>query len=347
MRIVVPSYTYTLIKIVALKNIEISPEEYKALRRIKDEHKLLNLIDRYFPEISKIKDINVVNIEKALFSIYFKIYEKILVSSPGQMQIFLKALLNRYEIWNIKTYIVGMLANMSIEDIRREILIEPEKTLQRMIFIDKLLLKTNFKDGISYLEKSKYAKIIQQGVHFYEEKKEIFLLEALLDKFFHTQLLNSLDNYSGVEKKLFNNYIDTLIQKYNLILTFRSVRNNVPKVLLKQLIIPKGNVFNPELITALSLAEDTEEYFQKMTNFLKRNIFLKSLVKKLTLKDPISPILSELNHNLFRDIKSVKTEDIDLDAITIEKILTFVFNKENEIFRVLSLFIKILHEIKD
>lgn len=345
MRVVIPNYIYTMIKISSLKTLNITQEQYRDLQQIKDEHELLKNIEDFFPGISKTKDVTIIGIEKALFSIYFKIFEKVLISSPTQMQIFLLSLLNRYEIWNIKTYIVGMLANLSLEEIQEEILFDPERIMHRSEFIKTLLKKSKLQDGIKYLKKSKYAKAIDRGMYFYNKRNEVFLLEALLDKFYFTELVNSASYFGGLEKKLFSSYVDILIQKYNLILVYRSVRNRISKDLLKQLIIPQGNIITPGLLQVLSAVTEREEFFHVISGFARKNSTLRLIGKKLTIENPIIPILSALNQTLLSSLDLTGTDNFE--ALTVDQILALIFNKENEIYKVLSLFIKIIHKINE
>lgn len=345
MRVVVPSYVYTLIKISALKAISISPAEYRALGRIKEVPELLMSLERFFPGISDLRgeNLNLIEIEKKLFQIYFKIYEKILISSPDMMQNFLKSLLVRFEIWNIKTYLMGMLANVDLDHIREEILIEPEKILQRINFIDQLLKRTNFQDGIKYLKTTRYAKIVERGMYYFDQKKEVFLLEALLDKYFVTQTLGSLSNYAGLEQDLFDDYIDILVQKYNLTLIYRCIRNKVPLDLLKQLVLPKGSIFNKKILEYLVAAKTIKDFYEIVSEVVKTKPILHSALKNLSPENPIKPILSIFNKRVFQ-IVPVRA-GMDLETRTIEKVLMFIFNKENEIFKVLALFVKLLYEI--
>ena len=240
MRVIVDSYVYGLIKIASLERLAIKPDDYKKLEEMHDDKKLLDALDDFFPGISHVKNPNIINIEKQLLSIYFRIFEKILVASPEPMQEFMKSLLIRYEIWNIKTYILGMLAGLNFKEIRGEILMRPEKIMLRNDFIRKLLNLDDLGEAIRYLKVyTRYSDAIDRGWYYFQEKGEVFVLEALLDKYYMDNLVGNIERYSGTEKKVFRDYIDILVAKYNLMLVFRGVSNKIPKDLLKQFIIPQ------------------------------------------------------------------------------------------------------------
>ncbi|MCP4761676.1 MAG: V-type ATPase subunit [archaeon] len=366
MRVTVNHYAYTLVKISSLKKLIITPDDFRELERIKDASELLERLDKFFPGLFSYmtnEELNLIEIEKALYKIYFEIFEKILKYSEVQIQEFLKSLLLRYEIWNIKTYIVGNITNLSPQTLKNETLNIPERLIDQVQFIDKLYTYSNLDDGIEFLKSTQYRDPIDRGWYYYKQKNEIFLLEALLDKYYMTQLIKSLKNYSGLEKRVFKYYIDILNQKYNLILVYRSIRNNIPKDLLKQLIIYYGNMLSSEILSNIAYSKDindfsknikkifTEEKYLKLikkTPFMgilfKNQKYLKSIQNSITVDNPISYILSELDQNIFRMLE--KESINNLRVRNIENILTLIFGKELEIFKVLALFVKIFHKIE-
>lgn len=364
MRIVVDHYAYVYVKITFLKMLNITDEKYKELEMISDENALIMELDKYFPGISKIKEINLVNLERELFKIYFKFIEKILVNSPKNMQDFLISLLYRFEIWNVKTYLLGMIANIDRNQIKKEILDDPERLLLRTKFIDKLFTVKDIKEAIELLEKDVlYGKMIKKGWHYFKESNEVFVLEALLDKLFCDILINKLEDYKGIEKKLFSQYIYFICERYNLNLTFRGIRNKIPRELLTQLIIPKSILYNEKALINLISSKNIEDYTNKIKEHLElilktsdileksmisphinKNQFYKSLISKIKVEDPIDPIITKLYKELFKSLVDVPKDNITL--ISIEQILNLIVTKEREIFRIIRLFAQIFHQHK-
>ncbi|MBD3352124.1 MAG: hypothetical protein GF364_11610 [Candidatus Lokiarchaeota archaeon] len=366
MPVIVDHYAYSLIKIASLKKLLIQPKDYRNLRMFKDEKILLEKLEAHFPSVSRVEEKTLIAIEKKLFSIYFDIFEKILRNSPKQMQRFLRSLLVRYEIWNIKTCLVGKLAELSIEQIKDEVFFKPARILGRYKFIYNLVTMPTIQECIDYLRQyDRYKHLIERGWYFFQEKNEVFMIEALLDKYYYDQLYNNLPSYSGLEFEIFSKYIDTMIQKYNLMLSYRGVYTKIPKELLKQLVIKQGTLFNLNIIEDLINSETIDEYLEKLLDFLmypdnKFKVLMankeekehyerikpfSSILHKLAADDPISPILAELNKQLFKELKKGKPEDLKIR--TIEETLSLILSKENEIFKVLELFVKIFHKIDD
>ncbi|MBN2155426.1 MAG: V-type ATPase subunit [Candidatus Lokiarchaeota archaeon] len=350
MRVVVPSYAYTMIKIASLKSLIIPQNEFLKLQRISDVRNLINSIDQYYPGLNTaLPDYkpSIIQIEKELYNVYMKIFEKILASSPIQLQKFLRSILYRYEIWNLKTLLAGTLAKMDKDAIQNEILMKPEELLQRTKFMNDLLKQREITYIMRILSKSRYAKVIKRGFYYFEQTKEIFLLEALLDKFYVEYLHEESSEFKGIEKVIFNNYVDTMVQKYNLMLIFRSYRNNIPKSLLHQLILPSGSIFTSEIISDFITSDTRADFISKLKNVINRNdFFRKTQLQKYTIdSELLTHILSVLNKNIFQKLE--ESDIADIDALTIKRVLSFIFNKENEIYRVLGLFVKAIYKMKD
>ena len=130
MSVIVDSYPYTLIKIASLKSLIIPHGEFLKLQRVSDLKKLVSGIDTYYPGLSiafQDEEPTIIEVEKQLYIIFYSIYEKILRASPLQLQNFLRSLLYRYEIWNLKTLLAGILANMDRKSIEKEIVMKPEE----------------------------------------------------------------------------------------------------------------------------------------------------------------------------------------------------------------------------
>ena len=206
-------------------------------------------------------------------------------------------------------------------------------------------------DDISHilrlLRKSRYAEIVKRGYYYFTQTKEIFLLEALLDKYFVENLHESLRDYTGKEKRIFSNAVDIIIQKYNLMLIYRSLRNNVPKDLLRQLTVPFGSIFTPEIIRQFSAAENVSDFIKQLRNLIQSHESFKKIdiLKKGTDADLITHFLSILNKSIFQ--KLTESNIADIDSLTIKRVLSFIFNKENEIYRVLGLFVKAKYNLKE
>jgi vacuolar-type H+-ATPase subunit C/Vma6 len=348
MSVVVDSYPYTLIKISSLKSLLIPDDDFIRLKRISEINKLVNALDEFYPGLSssiKDEEPDIMDVERELYTVFYSIFEKTYTASPFQLRNFLRSLLFRYEIWNLKTLIAGTLANMDREAIEKEIVMKPENLLQRDKFMKDLIKQEDISGILRLLKKSRYARIIERGYYYFDQTKEIFLLEALLDKFFIESINETISEYSGKEKYIFRHVVNILIQKYNLMLIYRSLRNQVPKDLIIQLIIPIGDIFTPTLLMEFANSKDNSDFFAQLREFIQSKKIFKKQYDKLkddSDSDLITHIFSILNKRIFE--KLVVMDISNIDTLTIKWVLSFIFRKENEIYRVLGLFVKLKYK---
>jgi len=367
MRIIFDNYTYGLIKTSYLKFLIITDEEYNKLKVIKDSNELIQKLERYFPTISELKELNLVSIEKKLLIIYFKIISKLIPYFPIQYQSFLKNILERFEIWNVKMFIMGKLINLDEQKLKDEIFLEVERILDRNKFIQKLLSCNSIDDAIDFLKKQdKYKDVIERGWEFYNKTKEIFLLENLLDKLFVERIMQYIEDFKGKERILFEIYVDTLIERYNLVLIFRGIKNKINFELLNQLIVPKINILTLQELQYLAQSSDEKEFINRLNNIEKKhkmisinskfwveNIYLykllefkkKSEIIQYSTEDPLTGFILQLNRRLI-NILNAKGE-FDIKYMAIKNSLNLILRKEIDVYKVLKLFVKIFHKIEN
>jgi len=160
MRVAVDEYSFVYVKLALLKSLLMSPEDNQN---------------------------NIIEFERSLWSVYFDIVEKIIVASPESIQIFLKSLLIRYEIWNIKQAVYGIIEKSSLDNILDQIYIKPGIMLERNVFISNLIKAKSIKGIYKAIKKTPYEKIIKKGLQEFEKSGEIFYfeneLEEILKKF--------------------------------------------------------------------------------------------------------------------------------------------------------------------
>src|SRR6056297_171503 len=113
MRLVIDDYGYIYPKLAYLNKIVMTKKELGKIKDLSDFSGLISFAQRYFPGL-KPKAETAEDFEKELWVIFFKIIEKILVSSPNMVQKFLKTYLIRFEIWNIRIAVIEILVKKEI-----------------------------------------------------------------------------------------------------------------------------------------------------------------------------------------------------------------------------------------
>ncbi|MFX1412224.1 MAG: V-type ATPase subunit, partial [Promethearchaeota archaeon] len=180
----IPSYVYTYIKINFLRKLIIEETILPKLKEISGIEEFVEFIRPYYPEIN-IKDYTIIEIEQALFHILIKLMGKILQFSPENMRLFLRSLFVKYEISNIKQIILGSIIGLSKGEKSKRINFLVEEYLEHSDFINDLIEIDELDEIQLYLKNSRYNKAVREGILYFKNNNEIFILEAFLDKLFY------------------------------------------------------------------------------------------------------------------------------------------------------------------
>jgi V/A-type H+/Na+-transporting ATPase subunit C len=335
MKINIDDYAYVYIKLALLKQLVMSSEEMEKINSFNDFETLSNFILRYFPNFS-ISEMNVSSIEQELWNVYFKIIEKIIMTSPEVIQTFLKSLLLKYEIWNIKVVLKGILVNLPLQDRNTKLYHIPSIILERENLYNNLLRVKSIEELKKILSKTPYKEIVEKGLKKYEETSEIFYLVHELDKFYYSYMINLSEFFPKVEKSLIEMYIRYNLDYYNLNLTFRAVYNNISSKIMRPYLIPNGFLLKRKELELLVNSKDIPEYIANLEEITRPYKKFHIIVKELkNLSNDTWQFLSEfyLEQLLFNSQKEI-IGDIALTALS--RIFLILLHKNIEIQKIVQ-----------
>lgn len=324
-----PSYTYSYIKIILLKGIIMNKNELRKLKEIKDFDEFIDSINPYYPDLIK-KNYTAKEIEKVLNNTYLKLIGKILCHSPEGLSKFIKTLLLKYEIKNIKSIILGVIVEIDREDVIENLYLIAEEYLGKKDFIEELYRKANLDEIQLYLKKSIYYEIVREGINYFKRYNETFVLEAFLDQIYYKKLLLMKNLLKKKESKIILPYIDYSIEIYNLKIIYRGIKNKINPDLLKKLLIDNYLFLNKQKIDFLLKSDDPKQISSQFENILSKERKLKSTCRTFNfdINQPIKSI-EQIYINFF--LKAPKNIIDNIEALTIFRILELLIKKEYEI----------------
>lgn len=313
------------------------------LREINNIRDLIEYIKLYYPDISIAKE-TIVEIEKALFHTYIKLIGRILYYSPQNMRKLLKAFLLKYEIRNILEIIIGSVIGKSRKEKVKNINFLVEEYLENTDLINDLLEMTSLDEIQFFLKNTKYYTAIREGILYFRNNDEIFVLEAFLDRLYYENLIKSEPIYKKQETEIITLFIDYKTEIYNLNMIYRGIRNNIDKNLLSQFLIENYLFLNEEKIGTLLNLKSIDDFFMKLEEFLKKNKEIKSLFIPIVLNEKhLKWSLEGLYQNYY--FKKFQVKNDNISYLTIYRILELILKKEKEIiFDIMPNVIKLLHE---
>jgi len=318
---------------------EQSLQDLKKLRNIQE---IIDFIRPYYPDLN-ITKFKIGEIEKALYHIYIKLIGKIILFSPMSMRNFLKFYLLKYEIMNIKQLIIGSIVGLSKKEKSKNINFLVEEYLENTDFIKKLNELSNLSEIQLLMRRTKYNKAVREGLLYFKNNNEIFVLEAFLDRLYYENLLKQKKLYNKKESSIINSFINWIIEIYNLKMIYRGIKNNIEPKILIQFIIHNYHFFNRQELNNLINLRNVNDFFDEVEAYLRNIESIKDLTKRIRFKrEHFIWSLEGLYQNFFFKKLKIKTDDIDL--ITIFRIIELLIRKDKEIrFDILPHVINVLN----
>lgn len=341
--VLIPSYVYTYIKINFLKKLIIEEGVLLKLKEIDDVKQFIEFLRPYYPDIN-IVDYTIVEIEQALFHILIKLMGKILQFSPENMRLFLRSLLVKYEISNIKQIVLGSIIGLSKVEKSKRINFLVEEYLEHSDFINNLIEIDELDEIQLYLKSTRYNKAIQEGILYFRNNNEIFILEAFLDKLFYENLILTTPIYDKKEYSMISLYIAYITEVYNLRMISRAILNHFDKNLTSQLIVHQYLFLNPAKMEILLELSNIDDFISTLEVFLNSSKELNALFVPIVInKKHLRWSFEGLYQTYY--FKKFQLKIDDFEYFTIYKILELIIKKEREIkFNIMPNVIRIIHE---
>lgn len=312
------------------------------LDEITEITEFVELISRYYPGLN-IKKYTIEEIEKALFHNYIKLIGKIMLHSPSNMRIFLRNYLMKYEITNFKRIILGTILGMSTTDKSLMVNKLVEDYLNHKDFINELIEISSLDEIQLFFRPTKYNRVIREGILYFKNTNEIFVLEAFLDQLFYNNLKNDLKLLNKKEKVLISLYVKYISEIYNLNLIYRGIINNIDRNLIMQLLVETFLFLDKEILGRLLNLTSKDDFFLILNQHLSSNKEIKPYLSKSPLnQEHLIWSIEKLFLAYYFKTFEMKLDDIEYLAIF--KILEVLIKKDEEIrLYILPKLIKILH----
>ncbi|MDJ0700107.1 MAG: V-type ATPase subunit [Woeseiaceae bacterium] len=157
-------------------------------------------------------------LEQALIRDYLDDIGVLLRPLKGAARAFLSHWMHRYEIINLKRCIRHHMQGLPPADLR-ENLIDMGPT--RQLPIDELVQAENAEEALRKLEGSAYAAMARRARDTYEERHNLFDLEAVLDSNYYRGLFDCYDDLPDSDRRSLATLLGTLADQLNLVWLLR------------------------------------------------------------------------------------------------------------------------------
>lgn len=327
--VVVDSYAFTYIKIVFLKQLIMDEFTLQKLKEITEIKQLIEFIRMYYPGLS-FNTYTIEDIEVALNDVYIKLIGRIISYTPVNMKRFLRNYLLKYEIRNIKNIILGTILEMNTHEKLSMVNQTAEIYLNNTDFIKGLTEIASLDQIQLYMKNTKYNRAIREGILYFKNENEVFVLEAFLDQLYYENLKKELRMLNKKEKEMISLYVKYTTEIYNLNMIYRGIINKIDPKLLSQFLVDNFLFLDKDKLKNLINLKNTDDFVLRLTQYYKKikDIRLYFISSTLDVKHLIWSIEKIYVDYYFKTFK-IKIDDIDYQ--TIFRILEVLIKKDDEI----------------
>jgi len=327
--VVVDSYAFTYIKIVFLKQLIMDEFTLQKLKQITEIKQLIEFIRMYYPGLS-FNTYTIEDIEVALNEVYIKLIGRIISYTPVNMKRFLRNYLLKYEIRNIKNIILGTILEMNTHEKLSMVNQTAEIYLNNTDFIKGLTEIASLDQIQLYMKNTKYNRAIREGILYFKNENEVFVLEAFLDQLYYENLKKELRMLNRKEKEMISLYVKYTTEIYNLNMIYRGIINKIDPKLLSQFLVDNFLFLDKDKLKNLINLKNIDDFVLRLTQYYKKikDIRLYFITSTLDVKHLIWSIEKIYVDYYFKTFK-IKIDDIDYQ--TIFRILEVLIKKDDEI----------------
>jgi vacuolar-type H+-ATPase subunit C/Vma6 len=337
---IIDDYAYVLVRLAAAKDRMISFNKFLDLinsKNIEEFKTKLVTIEKDLPaEVIR----NSKDLEASCRDIFFNYVHMLIHNAPRLCQVFILYYIQKYEVENLKTVIVGKVANINDTAVKERINFQIENIMHTEKLINDALHAAKFEDILYIYKSTQYYPVLREIMNRYNSTNEVFFIYALLDRYYirnFNRLLVDGFHWTKQQKDVIRFYIGTLSDYYNLSMVFRGMNYEFEWSEVELILTLSSETYKIKL-------DDIKQIHENRNSPAKIGDLIKKFVKRypngadlVTIIDP-THIINSLKMFFFniqtRYLKSKKFAS----GYELGKVILFLIQKEAEIDTLVTIF---------
>jgi V/A-type H+-transporting ATPase subunit C len=287
------SYLYVNAKVMAKEGKFISEAKWEDLWACTSPGEIVSLLEGtdYFSYLSEGAISRAGELEKALLEEFSDLGREISKIIPKGGWPIKEYLLRRWDVINVRAALRGIHGGVTKEETLNDFIGQGELKFD---FLSMLVDAENMDDFVARLSQTPYCSL-SEGLAKYNETKNLFFLEALLDKVFWEGLWLKIRALGGIQG--FREFMGACVETHNLKIMLRAKNDGLTLETIDPYLIPEcerlGEVHHAfdeeELSGLIGLLEDTP-YFEPLMGALQEHertgsiVALEEALDRLMLK---------------------------------------------------------------
>ena len=338
------SYLYVNAKIMAKEGKFISSSRWEDLWGCTSPGEIASLLEGtdYFPYLSEGAANDAQELEKAILTEVSSLGREIATIIPKGSWPIKEYLLKKWDVINLRAVMREIHGDAKKKDEIADFFIEGGEL--DVAFVKTLIDAENMDDFVALLEKTSYQSLIE-GLSKYNETKNLFFLEALLDRIFWEDVWSKVLNVKGMKE--FREFMGVCVEAHSLKIILRAKNDGLLLEDINSFLIPDCTALNAvlsafdeeDLSDFIPLLEDTiyfepllsaQQEHEKTGSILAFEQTLDNLVlkkaedirkKKPFVSGPLVGFLVSKDAEVKSLLTIVRSTEVDLDRNEIREAL--------------------------
>ncbi|MDW8141593.1 MAG: V-type ATPase subunit [Candidatus Bipolaricaulota bacterium] len=301
------SYEYLNTRVRLMLARLLTPAQFHALLELRSLQELTNALAEtdYAPELQRtvVEFSGYELIEQTVLRNAQRAFSKLVSIAPEGPKLLIELLLERFEVFNLKTILRGYHARLSPAETARGLF---PSLLYPMAFYDELLKRTGVREALDYLLSvgHRYYKPLAEVFPEYERTGKLALLEHSVDAFYFAHSRGVLDELRDENAQIVRTVLGTEVDLLNLIYALRLVEAGVRAEERYRYILDGGEHLSKNLVRHLLDSEDKSALLKK----LERTDYHRAL-KALNENASVAQIQEHLENYLYREHSRLDKQD--------------------------------------
>jgi V/A-type H+-transporting ATPase subunit C len=320
------SYLYVNAKIMAKEGKFISVSRWEDLWGCTSPGEIASLLEGtdYFPYLNEAAISDSKELEKAVLEEFSSLGREISKIIPKGSWPIKEYLLKKWDVINLRTVMRGIHGDLKKDEIADSFIEGGELDFA---FFKTLIDVESMDDFVALLAKTPYQSLTD-GLGKYNETKNLFFLEASLDRIFWADLWEKVLNLKGIRE--FREFIGVCVETHNLKIILRAKNDGLSLEDINPFLIPDCILLN-ELLSAFD-----EEDLSGFIPLLEDTIYFEPLLSAQQEYEKTGSILSF--EQVLDNLVLKKAEDIrKKKPFGSGPLIGFLVSKEKEVKNLLTI----------
>lgn len=309
------SYEYLNTRVRLMLARLLTPTQFSALLELRSLEQMTNALTEtdYAPELQRasVEFSGYELIEQTVLRNAQRSFSKLVFIAPEGPKQLIKLLLERFEVFNLKTILRGYHAAIPAEEIAQGLY---PTILYGTVFYEELLKRSSIREALDYLLSAgnRYYKPLAEIFPEYERTGRLALLEHAVDAFYFAHSRQTLAEMRDENAQIVRTVLGTEADLLNVIYALRLVEAGVRADERYRYILDGGERLIPTVVRTLLDSEDKSALLKK----LERTEYQRGL-KGLGEEIRVAQIQERLENYLYREHSRLDKQEFSNIRMTI------------------------------